>query len=80
MSEEDSKVEKPQLDEYELLAINDRIMESLESEKTILFRLYEKGYFKNGEGVVSKIDPYQKLVKIRDSHGRVAFTREINTL
>ena len=46
-------------------------MESLETEKTLLFKLYENGHFKNDEGVVARIDPYGRTVKIIDPYGSI---------
>ncbi|WP_175639146.1 YolD-like family protein [Metabacillus schmidteae] len=68
--QDDNKIAKPILDEDELEVINNHIMESLEMEKPIMFKLYEnQGYVKSEPGVVSKVDPFQKMIKIIDAEG-----------
>ncbi|MBT2721429.1 YolD-like family protein [Bacillus sp. ISL-46] len=69
--ENDRKISKPDLDEYELDTINDRILHSLESQAPLLLRLYDSGYLKEVDGVVKKVDPFTKTLKLRDSNGSI---------
>lgn len=69
---DDKKISKPNLDEYELEQINNHIMQSLEGDIPLILSIYENGYLKAcGPGIVAKVDPYQKIVKIKEHNGKI---------
>jgi hypothetical protein len=76
---EQDRISKPQLSEFELEDINLSLIESLELQIPVNFRLYESGFIKNTSGVVHKIDPHQKIVRISDTQGfrKIEFTKII---
>jgi hypothetical protein len=69
--EDDNKVSMPLLDDSELQQINNCIMQSLESQNPILLRLYDSGYLQELNGIISKVDPYTKIIKIQDKSGSI---------
>jgi hypothetical protein len=69
--EDDNKVSMPLLDDGELQQINNCIMQSLESQSPILLQLYDSGYLQELNGIISKVDPYTKIVKIQDKSGSI---------
>jgi hypothetical protein len=62
---EDLKVAMPILDEYEILAINEKISNSFENRLPINLKLYYDG-FKEwiGPVIIKKFDPLNKEIKI----------------
>jgi|tagenome__1003787_1003787.scaffolds.fasta_scaffold20551721_1 hypothetical protein len=69
--EDDNKVSMPIIQDDEFQEINNCILHSLESQSPILLRLYDSGDLKEIDGVVSKVDPYTKIVKIQDNSGSI---------
>ncbi len=78
--EQDKKKQKPLLDEYQLEEINQYIQESLAHSTPLLFKIHEQGMDQCiGPGVVSKIDPYTKVMNIEDHQGHL-FKVKFDTL
>jgi hypothetical protein len=72
--EEDKKVARPMLDENELEEINTYLLESLENDLPLLFKLYEKGYINvMGPGIVSKVDTLQRKIQITDKNRNIKY-------
>ncbi|MFN2340822.1 MAG: YolD-like family protein [Halanaerobium sp.] len=62
MREED--VEKPELDQQQLNQFNFKIEEALTNNLTVSIKFYQDKKIKNIKGKISKVEKYQKQLKI----------------
>lgn len=67
--EQNGKVDKPQLDEYELELISDEITRAHKSKSTIQLTYWREGYFRNDYGIVIELDMKGKTIVIDDPFG-----------
>lgn len=71
---EDSKVNKPILDEDQLQEMNNALVESVQDERSIKLTLWLAGFIEDIEPVVVyKIDPYQRKLYVRYKDGKQVF-------
>lgn len=66
---EQLKVEKPALDEQQIQDFEMLIQQSYECKFALAFELYDDGFFREIEGVVSHINPQRKLLHVKDILG-----------
>lgn len=71
LEENGHNVEKPVLDDYEYQEIDNKIGRSLETQKPLIFKIYEQGRIIRCGGIVAKIDPIYKRIEIRNAKNRI---------
>lgn len=72
---EDKKVKKPVLDEYELEEINDLLVQSILDRQPIQIKLWLDGIIENiGPLVVTKIDPYTRKLYVMYKDSPLSFS------
>jgi hypothetical protein len=68
-------VKKPVLDEQQIEDIENLICESMEFIFPLVFILYDDGFFREVEGDVHCINPYNKQLHVKDLKGDTNFIR-----
>ena len=67
--EEQKKVEKPELDEQELIELGYVVMDSLNHELDVRVVYWEEGFYKEVFAVVDRVDMQTKRMKLRMDEG-----------
>jgi hypothetical protein len=69
------KVKKPILDEQQIEDMENRICDSMEHIYPLLITVYDEGFFREIEGYVHCINPYNKQLHVKDLKGDTNFIK-----
>lgn len=65
------KTNKPELDEYQLQEIDEKLKLAMEYKFPMMFTLWLDGFEEDLEGVVHKIDDINKMIYVNESTGNL---------
>jgi hypothetical protein len=69
LAEEQNRIDKPILDEYELEEINQKLILAFEDKLPVKIKVFSSGYVEVLEGLILKLDPINKSLRLETKDG-----------
>ncbi|WP_268222140.1 YolD-like family protein [Staphylococcus ureilyticus] len=67
--EDQNKIDKPLLSDDQLYELNEILMFKMINDPEVIISYYERGYIKNIEGYIRKVDDYEQMLYLNEGTG-----------
>ena len=67
--ENQNKIDKPLLSDDQLYELNETLMFKMLNDPEVIISYYERGYIKNIEGYILKVDDYEQMLYLDEGNG-----------
>lgn len=67
--EDQNKIDKPLLSDDQLYELNETLMFKMLNDPEVIISYYERGYIKNIEGYILKVDDYEQMLYLDEGNG-----------